>query len=303
MLKLLRRTLIGVGLTLLILIGIAGLYLFWYTHRPLPPALDHAPLFQGVTYTRVIRDDPRPLVIHGLQVDLAAPGIGFLVTPRDGEKGGYDYSARTTSQFLEQFKVQVAINGDFFDPWRDFGPWDYYPHEGDVTNVSGMAVSQGKLVTDGYSAVDAAVYISRDNRVSFAPPEGELYNVIAGNVIYLRDGTYDDSIRPDPYIAEPHPRTAVALSQDERTLIIVVVDGRQPNYSEGVTLPELAAITIEFGGYTALNLDGGGSSTLVVKGQDGRPLQLGSAIHTRIPGRERPIANHLGIFALPLPDG
>jgi len=64
----------------------------------------------------------------------------------------------------------------------------------------------------------------------------------------------------------------------------------------------LASIIIEFGGYSALNLDGGGSSALVIEGEDGKPLQLGSAIHTRIPGRERPIANHLGIFALPLAD-
>jgi exopolysaccharide biosynthesis protein len=41
----------------------------------------------------------------------------------------------------------------------------------------------------------------------------------------------------------------------------LIVDGRQPNYSEGVTLPELAQIAIDYGAYTALNLHGGGSST------------------------------------------
>jgi hypothetical protein len=80
-----------------------------------------------------------------------------------------------------------------------------------------------------------------------------------------------------------------------------VADGRQPNYSEGVNLPELAQIILDAGGFNALNLDGGGSTALVMQGQDGQPLQLGSAIHTRIPGRERPVANHLGIFAQPLP--
>ena len=90
------------------------------------------------------------------------------------------------------------------------------------------------------------------------------------------------------------------MSRDERTLLIVVVDGRQPNYSDGVTLPELADMIIEYEGYNALNLDGGGSSTLVVEGTDGQPLQLGSAIHTRLPASERPVANHLGVLALPL---
>jgi exopolysaccharide biosynthesis protein len=79
---------------------------------------------------------------------------------------------------------------------------------------------------------------------------------------------------------------------------LIVVDGRQPNYSEGVTLPELTQIVIEHGGDAALNLDGGGSSTLVVEGPKGEPAVLNSPVHGRIPpGRERPVANHLGVFA------
>jgi hypothetical protein len=301
MLKILRRTFTGVLLVLLILAVVAGVYLFWYTHRPLPQAIAHQPLFQGVTYSRLIRSEPRPLVIHIVKVDLDAPGIGFLVTPRDN-LDGYVYTARTTSQFLDDFDVQIAINADFFDPWWEYGPFNYYPHDGDGTNVRGLTVSQGKLVTEGYSPTSDALYISKDNRVSFTRPDGELYNVIAGNLMIVRGGAYDSTIRPDPYIEQAHPRTAVALSQDERTLLIVMVDGRQPSYSEGVTLPELASVILEYGGYAALNFDGGGSSTLVMQGADGRPLQLGSAIHTRIPGRERPVANHLGVFALP-PEG
>ena len=77
-----------------------------------------------------------------------------------------------------------------------------------------------------------------------------------------------------------------------------VADGRQPNYSEGVTLGELADIIRQHGGHTALNLDGGGSSTIVVEGPDGHPRVLNSPIHGRVPpGVERPVANHLGVFA------
>jgi phosphodiester glycosidase len=299
MLKIIRKTLTGVFVVLLLLAAVAGVYLFWYGHRPLPEAIADKPLFQGVIYSRLIRTEPRPLVIHVVKIDLDAPGIGFLVTPHDN-LDGYVYSARTISQFLDDFDAQIAINGDFFDPWWEYGPTNYYPHDGDGVNVRGLTVSQGNVVTEGYSPVYDALYISKDNRVSFTRPEGDLYNVIAGNLMIVRDGAYDSTIKPDPYIEQAHPRTAVALSRDEHTLIIVVVDGRQPNYSEGVTLPELASIIVESGGYTALNFDGGGSSALVMEGADGKPLQLGSAIHTRIPGRERPIANHLGIFALPL---
>ena len=78
--------------------------------------------------------------------------------------------------------------------------------------------------------------------------------------------------------------------------MLMIVDGRQPNYSEGITLSELAELMREFGAYHALNLDGGGSSTLVVAGVDGQPRVLNSPIHTRIPGRERPVATHLGVY-------
>ncbi len=81
-------------------------------------------------------------------------------------------------------------------------------------------------------------------------------------------------------------------------MILLIVDGCQPNYSEGMTLAELGEIAIDYGAYTALNLDGGGSSTLVVEGAPGKALVLNPPIHRRIPpGRQRPVANHLGIFA------
>ena len=93
-----------------------------------------------------------------------------------------------------------------------------------------------------------------------------------------------------------HPRTAVGSAGDGSTLWLVVVDGRQPNYSEGVTLSELADIFLELGAYRALNLDGGGSSTMVMQGLLG-PELLNAPIHTNIAMRQRPVANHLGIFA------
>lgn len=61
-----------------------------------------------------------------------------------------------------------------------------------------------------------------------------------------------------------HPRTAIGLRRDGK-LLLVVVDGRQPKKSVGMTIPELAGLMAELGCVEALNLDGGGSSTMVVK--------------------------------------
>ena len=61
------------------------------------------------------------------------------------------------------------------------------------------------------------------------------------------------------------PRTAIGFSKDNR-LIILTVDGRQKGVSEGATLSELADLMLSFGAYHAMNLDGGGSTQMVVNG-------------------------------------
>ena len=226
--------------------------------------------------------------------------MSFLVTP-SGSLEDYDFEGQTVSQFLDANDLQLAINGDFFDPWKDYGIFNYYPHVGDGTNVRGLSASQGDITTIGYAPPRyyVSLYISRDNQATFSTPQGEIYNAISGNMYLVRDGEALN-MRDEPYIQKRHPRTAVGLSQDGNTLYWVVVDGRQPNYSEGATLSELAQILIDAGAYTAINLDGGGSSTLVMD-DNGTPNILNSPIQSRIPARERPIANHLGVYAKPLP--
>ncbi|MDZ7374925.1 MAG: phosphodiester glycosidase family protein [candidate division KSB1 bacterium] len=88
-----------------------------------------------------------------------------------------------------------------------------------------------------------------------------------------------------------HPRTAVGVSQDGYRVFLVVVDGRQEGYSVGMTLGELAELTIRLGCYDALNLDGGGSSTMLV---DGKVVNRPSD-----PVGERPVANALLVVARP----
>jgi exopolysaccharide biosynthesis protein len=96
--------------------------------------------------------------------------------------------------------------------------------------------------------------------------------------------------------SELDPRTAIGTNRNGRWLYIVVVDGRQPFYSEGATFVELAELMIDFGAYHAMAMDGGGSSTMVIEDKNGNPVVLNSPIDQYIPGRERPVANHLGIY-------
>ena len=90
-----------------------------------------------------------------------------------------------------------------------------------------------------------------------------------------------------------HPRTAFGLSADRSRAWMVVVDGRQA-VSAGATLGELAEILRGLGAADAVNLDGGGSSTMVLDEGAG-PRVVNTPVHTGVPARERPTATHLGV--------
>jgi hypothetical protein len=303
--RLVVRLLNGLLAGLLLIVAaasiIGGGFWYWYYHRPQPDDTAAA-LFQGITYVRDVRQEPRPVVIHVVKVDLDAPGIHVLVTPGE-TPGNREVKAQTTSAFLADYGLQVAINGDFFNPFYAPVPWYYYPHTGDPIGINGFSASMGTVYAPAEPWTPyAPVFISADNRVQFngRSPLDEIYNVISGDVLFLWKGQDLTGQLTARYHLRPQPRTVIALDRTGRTLLLFVIDGRQPNYSEGVTMRELAGIVQEYGGYSAVNMDGGGSATVVVEGEDGKPAVLNSPIHTYVPGRERPIANHLGVYALPL---
>jgi len=79
------------------------------------------------------------------------------------------------------------------------------------------------------------------------------------------DVATDEEVFFGTAIPYTHPRTAAGITADG-TLLLLLVDGRQP-LSRGVRLEELAATMVDLGAEEALNLDGGGSSSLVVNGK------------------------------------
>ncbi len=106
---------------------------------------------------------------------------------------------------------------------------------------------------------------------------------ISGSMVLLRDGriqTDDDG--------EMHPRTAVGVDTDTGRILMLVVDGRQ-DFSRGYTLLELARLMKKLGAEEALNLDGGGSSTMVTRRPSGRTRVANSPSD----GQQRPVPNGL----------
>ena len=89
-----------------------------------------------------------------------------------------------------------------------------------------------------------------------------------------------------------HPRTVVGLDDKHTKLTILVVDGRRPGVAIGMSYEELAREMIRLGCKTALNLDGGGSTVMVMRDPSTNTYRI---LNKPSDGRERPVANVLGI--------
>lgn len=96
--------------------------------------------------------------------------------------------------------------------------------------------------------------------ISTNPFKGKIYNMTGGGPTLVINGTIPSGLQ-----TAVHPRTAVGFNQDSTKVFFVTVDGRQPGFSVGMSLPELANYMLSIGCYNAVNLDGGGSTTMVVR--------------------------------------
>lgn len=273
---------------ILVLIGI---YFLFTLGRPAPVPVKQV-LYEGVTYRRIIRYLPHTMIAHVIVIDRKAGKISFMTTPPDHLEDGA-VKARTTSEFLEDFDLQIAINGDGFFPWWSRSPVDYYPHAGDPVTPNGFSAFREDIYADGLQneKPEPTLYISRNNELTFNRRPDNVFHAISGDRMLILAGEIvadlDDSVT--------HPRTAIGVNRNGRYVYLVVVDGRQPFYSQGATFQELAELLKDLGAHFAMALDGGGSSTLVVAGENGEAVVLNSPIDSYIPGRERPVANHFGV--------
>ena len=243
-------------------------------------------LLPGLTYQRKVHSKPRPHIVNAVTIDLANGRIQPLVSPAISGNN----LAMKTSEFIKKYDLDLAINGSFFYPFTENTPWDYSPRPGDTAHALGENISDsiryGKA-TKQWNVLCFAksnlAQIALNNRC----PENTVQGV-AGQEILVKNG-----VSIIDYETKAYGRAAVGTNKEGTKLWIFVVDGKQPFYSEGVTLTELAQIAADLGCDRAINLDGGGSTTLAVK-QSGKVKLLNATIHTKIPMRERPIANHLG---------
>lgn len=259
-------------------------------------------IFLGVRYIRREQTAPEKQVSHIVKINLNTPGIRFGTTPGNGNDGPRETWCETTLDYVKDIKAQIGINGNFFIN-------DTESH----TELLGLAVSKGEVVSPwdrGWAKF--AVNIAEDNKVTFVEraknargtakttPEIPLYNALSGNLMLVRNGM---STAPDG--GDRHPRTGIGLTADNN-LLLLIVDGRQPEYSVGMTYKEMADAFLNYGAVEALSLDGGGSTTLVIANPTPQvvnvpiPIEMPGGFAIGPPGIERKNGNNLAVFAAPL---
>ncbi|WOB26282.1 MULTISPECIES: phosphodiester glycosidase family protein [Xanthomonas] len=269
--------------------------------QPVPAPAAPVTLAPGVRYWRKRVDGPQPVMLHIAQIDLTTPGLQMVGTHGD-RSGGGEFLANPTTAFVRDNGLALAINADYFLPFDGGHLFDkaFVPAAGQGVTAEGLAIDDGHLDSAAATSdarVDAAFCVSARNAVRIVRgscPSGTRVGVGAGPLLLLDGKRQPREATQADYYNGPEPRSALGLDRAGNTLWMVVVDGRQPGYSAGMTLDALTAVLQQLGAYAAINLDGGGSSTLAAR-VDGRVRTLNRPIHTGIPGRERPVANQLGV--------
>ncbi len=256
-----------------------------------------SPLYKGVQYATGYSDGPHTQRVYAIQIDLQAPGISVSTTPKSGSCS--ETLSQQTSRFLAASGAKVAINAGFFTPCC--------ATTSECKTVSGLAISQGQLVSAAVSSGtgSAILRIGTNNAASFDLTTNNVYDTtgivtaIGGDVLLLTNGLYavDPGYAPATTV---DARTAVGLSQNNRYLILLVIDGDQPGWSDGATYAETANWLTLFGAWNGLDLDGGGASTMAGSDNRGGALVLNRPIDGGIPGQQQFVANQLVVFANPL---
>ncbi|NLE60793.1 MAG: phosphodiester glycosidase family protein [Planctomycetes bacterium] len=249
--------------------------------------------FSGITYRQETRQDP-PMRLFVAQVDLANPKVRVDVSPGGPDPDGageWETTLMVPTKVAARERFDLAVNGDFFSiPPKPANSTTRPSYRSEVwAGAIGPAVTDGKAWSVANKKTPCLI-VRKNGRVSIDvidKPPADAAEVIAGNVMLVEKGK--------PVIHESkakHPRTVVGLNDKNTKLTILVVDGRQRGVSIGMSYEELAKEMIRLGCHTAINLDGGGSSVMVMRNPETNEYKI---LNKPSDGRERPVANVLGI--------
>lgn len=213
---------------------------------------------EGVQATEMFYFSMKGYAMHMFifEVDLANPAVTLKV----GTPNGNDLPAmQTVREQINYFDtpestVWGAVNGSFFNT--------------SVGTPHGLMYRNGSFVRLYTSAYPNFFALTKDKKgvvaddTAYEELKDNIEEALGGGVMLTRRGSL---VSQTEEVASINPRTCVGVSEDGKTVWLMVVDGRNYHYSNGMTYEELGKCMIALGASNALNLDGGGSSTFLVR--------------------------------------
>ena len=244
-----------------------------------------APVCSGILLAERTDNDPRPMKMWFVRIDLATPGLGVRITGRapDREWGSAmpdcdRFLVRTlrtsTIDFMrdarnrDNLDMRLAVNASPWVPWEN-------PYNHRYADGMGLVIADGVLVSYPNDR-PALVFDAAGNADIIAcTPEFKDHagytQAVSGFFFVLNNGELPDGLVNDRSLA---PRTGFGLSADRRYWYIFLIDGRQENYSMGCTPAEVGEWLRYLGSDVAINMDGGGSTSLVTLDDHASPIML-----------------------------
>lgn len=211
----------------------------------------------GVEETDIHYLSMKGLAMHMfvLKVDLKQDGVELSpMTPY----GASSFGMQSIPEMMEWVdepgkKVVAGFNADFFDMTSGL------PRG--VVHLNGEIIKDTPMVGRSVVGIDNSgkpVIVHSDD---YAAVQSELYEALGASNILLKDYV-QTPIPAQAALTDPEPRTAVGFTENDE-VYFVVVDGRKFEYSNGMSLSEVAEVFMALGAKDATNLDGGGSSSFV----------------------------------------
>ena len=222
----------------------------------------------SVTELRYLSASGLAMAAFFFEIDLTSPDIALEVCTPQNKPIGVGFEPVTQQAMhvdAEGHRVLGGTNADFGSETQK-GPQGIFWKDG---------VAQ-KTVFNTTPARPRSFFAIRTDKRAVAAAAADYDEIAASKVIYEAVGggpvLVDDGvvpIPPDPNDLSVEPRTCIGVSEDGTKVWIMVVDGRNFYYSNGMSFVELGQFMKAVGSYDAINLDGGGSSTFFVRSAPG----------------------------------
>lgn len=213
-----------------------------------------------------------------VEVDMENPSVSIEAgMPNDGTSYGLQpVRQQASAANKENHQVVAAVNADFYN-MATGEPLGYVYKDGQAVKGQSSPGQEFFAITKSGKAVIGTPS-------DFEAIKDDVEEALGGNAILVKNSQVYQTPQTG---SEKEPRTAVGIKEDG-DVFFAVIDGRQEPYSAGISMPDLAQLMIDLGAVTALNLDGGGSSTFTTRELGGDQLEVDNKPSDRT---ERSVAN------------